>query len=510
MRILPSGPRARLVEHADPVGYAAGVRAADLPGLVDAIPAERTVLVTFDRDVPEASLRAITPLPQAGDPGSVAEIPVAYDGEDLHAVAEAVGLTPAEVIAAHAGSAYRVAFCGFSPGFAYLRGLDPRLHVPRRDTPRARVPAGSLAIAAGYSAVYPLASPGGWHLLGRTDVTLFDPDRAHPALLTPGMGVRFVPVDQVAPRDDSLWPGGSAKPPLSGWRERPASPDGAVVEILDPGPFTLMQDLGRPGLGDIAVSDSGAFDRAAHRLANRIVGNPEAAATLEAIGGGLTVKALRHCVIAVTGAQGPLTVDGRPVDRRSPLPLSPGEVVRLGTPAAGLRSYLALRGGFATPPVLGSRAHDTLSGLGPGPLESGSTFAPLAEGVPILVDHVPAPPLPTAIALRLHPGPRHDRLTDEGRAALERGEYTVAQESNRIGVRLSGPAVVLTDADPLASEGVIRGSVQVPPDGQPVVLGPDHPVTGGYPVVGVVDGNDVDRLGQAPPGTPVRFTLVGW
>lgn len=498
MRILPSGPCARLVEHDDPVGYAAGVRAAKLPGLVDAIPAERTVLVTFDREVPEASLRAITPLPRATGPGSVAEIPVAYDGEDLHAVAEAVGLTPAEVIAAHAGSAYTVAFCGFSPGFAYLRGLDPRLHVPRRDTPRPRVPAGSLAIAAGYSAVYPLASPGGWHLLGRTDVTLFDPERAHPALLTPGMGVRFVPVDHVAPRDDSPR------------RERPASPDGAVIEILDPGPLTLMQDLGRPGLGDIAVSDSGAFDRAAHRLANRIVGNPESAATLEAIGGGLTVRALRHCVIAITGAQGPLTVDGRPADRRSPLPLAPGEVVRLGIPVAGLRSYLALRGGLATPPVLGSRAHDTLSGLGPGILETDVALATLAEGGPILVDHVPAGPLASTIALRLHPGPRHDRLTDEGRAALERGEFTVGQESNRIGVRLSGPAVALTDADPLVSEGVIRGSVQVPPDGQPVVLGPDHPVTGGYPVVGVVDGDDVDRLGQAPPGTPVRFTLVGW
>lgn len=501
VRILPCGPHARLVEHHDPAGYAAGLRlaAADgaVDGLVDTVPAETTVLVRFDGSPPPDSvLSGIEPAMVPAGRAEIIEVPVLYDGEDLASVAHECRLSVDEVIAAHSAPTYRVAFCGFAPGFAYLTGGDVRLHLPRRDTPRTRVPAGSVAIAAGYSAVYPLSSPGGWHLLGRTSESIFDPTRDEPALLRPGMRVRFTP-------------GASPRVPAPTSTTRSPNPvDDPTFEVLDPGPLTLLQDLGRPGHGSIAVGQSGAFDRGALRLANRIAGNPEAGAGLESLGGGLTLRAVRHAVVVVTGATGPLFVDEAPVDRCAPVRVAPGQVLRLGTPTAGLRSTIAMRGGIQGARVLGSLATDTLAGLGPPPLTSGSLIATGEAYGDITVDHVPTSDPLATITLRLHPGPRHERLTPSARAMLAEGVFTIGVDSDRIGIRLDGPRLAVRDAEPLASEGVVRGSIQVPPDGRPVILGPDHPVTGGYPVVAVVE--QVDSLAQAAPGAPVRFTLVGW
>ena len=501
MRILPSGPRARLVEHDDPVGYATGLRAAAadgaIHGLVDTIPAETTVLIRFDgTPPPDAVLASIEARTSTAGRTDVIDIPVVYDGEDLQGVARACGLGVDDVISVHSAPTYLVAFCGFAPGFAYLTGADRRLHLPRRDTPRTRVPAGAVAIAAGYSAVYPLSSPGGWHLLGHTGESIFDPTREEPALLHPGMRVRFTPSRS------------SGVPTLVSAAPSQVSTGDAAFEVLDPGPLTLLQDLGRPGHGSIAVGQSGAFDRAALRLANRIAGNPEVAGALEALGGGLTLRALRHGVVVVTGATGPLSVDGATADRCTPLPLAPGQVLTVGPPVFGVRSIVAVRGGIEGARVLGSLSTDTLSGLGPAPLANGSLLTVGEASGAITVDHVPTSTPPSSITLRLHPGPRHERLTASARASLTEGVFTVGVDSDRIGVRLDGPRLDLREAGPLASEGVVRGAVQVPPDGRPVILGPDHPVTGGYPVVAVVE--EVEALAQAAPGVPVRFTLVGW
>lgn len=498
MRILPCGPRARLIEHDDPLGYACGLRAACeaglVDGIVDIIPAESTVLVTFDREPDLQALERVRPVAPTSMDSDTITIPVVYDGDDLDEVAHLSGLTVDEVIAVHTGATYRVAFCGFAPGFAYLTGTDPLLHLPRRDTPRARVPAGSVAIAAGYSAVYPLASPGGWHLLGRTDVRAFDPARTTPALLRPGMQVRFERAAAVADLD----------------LERPRTDRGdrPTLEVLDPGPLAVIQDLGRPGYGEIAVGESGAFDRRSHRLANRLVGNPESAAAIEALGAGLRLRALRHCVVGVAGATGRLTVDGVDVDRGAPVHLAPDQVLALGTPARGIRSVIAVRGGIDMPAVLGSLSHDTLSGLGPAPLATGTVISAREATGDVNVDYVPLPEVGSTVVLDVHPGPRSDRLSPSGRATLADTTFSVGAHSDRIGVRLDGPPVEVLDLGRLASEGVVRGSIQVPPDGQPVILGPDHPVTGGYPVVGVVA--DIDTLAQAVPGTPVRLRLVGW
>lgn len=199
-RLLPYGPSGWLVELAagDVIGYDAAVRRAADPGVAEVVPAARTVLVTLavpeDRERIGNWLAALAPdLRDATGSDAAIDIPVVYDGDDLDAVAATAGMAVDEVVERHAGGRYRCAFCGFAPGFAYLIGLDRALQLPRRPTPRTRVPAGAVAIAAEYTAVYPSASPGGWHLIGSSDAPLWDIARAAPALIRPGTIVRFVP-----------------------------------------------------------------------------------------------------------------------------------------------------------------------------------------------------------------------------------------------------------------------------------------------------------------------------
>ena len=195
-RVLPCGDRALLVEVDDVHGAVRALRAAPPAGVVEVVPGAVTVLVSHAPGTDVAALTrallALQPLPMADSAVSLVTIEVVYDGADLRDVADLTGLSAEEVVARHQAASYEVAFCGFAPGFAYLRGLDPRLVVPRLDSPRTRVPAGSVAVADAWTAVYPRESPGGWRLLGRTDAVLWNLDRASPALLTPGTRVRFV------------------------------------------------------------------------------------------------------------------------------------------------------------------------------------------------------------------------------------------------------------------------------------------------------------------------------
>lgn len=497
-RVLAMGDRAYLVECGDPLAYYAAMTAArdvgHLPGVIDVVPAAQTVLVRLSAPDPSVRsiLEALNPVAASADQGALVEIPVVYDGADLDEVTALTGLSTAEIIERHTAPTYDVAFCGFAPGFAYLRGTDPLLAVPRRDNPRTRVPAGAVALAAGYTGVYPRATPGGWQLIGRTDAELFDVTRKPPALLTPGTLVRFRAVDRIG--------GMAADDPQAHVHD-------AAIEVITSGPLTLLQDLGRPGHGAIAVGPSGAFDRAAHRLANRIVGNVEDAATLECVGGGLQLRAMTACTVAVTGAHGPINLDGSPVDRGTPLHVPAGSSLTIGHPSSGLRSYVAIRGGFNAPTVLGSLARDTMAVLGPAPIQAGELLAIGAPDSNPHVDFVPLPTIPDELTLQVVAGPRADWF-DVG--ALNTATYVVTERSDRIGLRLQGSPLLRTPqarGREVEPEGMVRGALQVPPDGQPVLLGPDHPVTGGYPVIAVVIDADLDACAQARPRTPVRFRL---
>ncbi|HEY8534741.1 MAG TPA: biotin-dependent carboxyltransferase family protein [Micromonospora sp.] len=283
-----------------------------------------------------------------------------------------------------------------------------------------------------------------------------------------------------------------------------------AIEVVRAGALTTIQDLGRRGLAHLGVPRSGALDGPAHRLANRLVGNPPDAATLETTLTGVAVRAQAPVVAAVTGAPAPVRIDGRPAPWGLPVPVPAGAVLDVGTATHGVRSYVAFAGGIAVAPVLGSRATDLLAGLGPPPLSAGDVL-PLGTPAapPALVDVVPQPAPPDELVLRLRLGPREDWFTPEALRVLARARFTVASASNRIALRTEGPALTRAIDAELPSEGVVLGAVQVPTDGRPLIFLADHPTTGGYPVVGVVPEADLAAAAQARPGTPLRFHVVG-
>lgn len=284
---------------------------------------------------------------------------------------------------------------------------------------------------------------------------------------------------------------------------------GRYVEVLRPGALSTVQDLGRPGHAHLGVPRSGALDLPAHLLANRLVGNPPDAATIETTVTGVTLIVGQAGTVAVTGAWAPVTVNGRPAGWSAPLSVPAGARINVATAARGLRCYIAFCGGVAVPAVLGSRSTDLLSGLGPPPLAAGDRI-PLGVvgGPPAPVDVAPTGTLSERITLRVVLGPRADWFTDEALRIFSTREYLVSSLSNRIGMRLDGPVLPRRVTGELRSEGMVLGAVQVPAAGRPLIFLADHPTVGGYPVIGVVRPDDLPVAAQAPPGTAVQFRSI--
>jgi biotin-dependent carboxylase-like uncharacterized protein len=284
-----------------------------------------------------------------------------------------------------------------------------------------------------------------------------------------------------------------------------------MIQVLSAGALTTVQDAGRAGHAHLGVPAAGALDGPALRLANRLVGNATTAAGLEITMTGCRLRARRTTIIAVTGAPVTrLTVDGRSVDAGVPVPVPAGAVVDVGPTRAGVRTYLAVAGGIDVPPVLGSRSSDTLSGLGPRPLRDGDVLAvgaPHGPAAPVWFTFAPEPL--TAVRLRITPGPREDWFTAAAKATLTGVTYTVSARSNRVAARLAGPRLNRLIPDELPSEGIVLGAVQVPAGGEPLVFLADHPTTGGYPVIAVVEPADLPLLAQCRPGTTVAFERAG-
>ncbi|MEU3274008.1 biotin-dependent carboxyltransferase family protein [Saccharomonospora sp. NPDC006951] len=279
------------------------------------------------------------------------------------------------------------------------------------------------------------------------------------------------------------------------------------LEVLEPGPLATVQDLGRPGLADIGVGMSGGADRGSLRLANQLVGNEEGAAAVEVTFGGFTARADEDLVVAITGAPCPITVDTRGGALNSAIRVPAGSVLRLGSPKSGMRSYVAVAGGIEVEPVLGSRSTDLLTGLGP-PLLRAGTRLPLgaAPATQPSTGSVSIPPPPSdEVTLRVLPGPRLDWFEESALETLLTGDYRVTSESNRIGIRLDGPALARVREESLPNEGIVTGALHVPPSSRPTLFLADHPVIGGYPAIAVVVSADVDKAAQARPGLRLRF-----
>ena len=511
MRFLPVNSDSFLIELAsldEALALFDTLQQAALPGIDELVPAARTVLVHFSPWFTSARrlVSAIAALPVAAGAGrSVPQISVAvrYDGEDLPELAEQLGISAAELIDAHRSQCWKVAFTGFAPGFAYMVSPGWPWQVPRRATPRTRIPAGSLGLAGEFSGIYPQASPGGWQLIGTTDTPMWDIARRPPALLQPGAEVRFVA--DAGRQVISLPP--AAEP-------TPVANADAALTIISPGLQTLWQDGGRRGQAKMGVSESGAMDKAAWRNANRLVGNAAQTPALEIACGGFAARAERDLVLAVTGADCALTLNAaHPLPLHQPFAMRAGDVLRFGPARRGVRSYLAVRGVSAPAPVLASTAFDTLAQVGPAPLRAGERIGldpqakPDSVALSVPLRELPAPG--EIVTLDIIAGPRTDWFNDSAQRLLTTQVWQVTAQSNRIGLRLAGErALTRSRQQELPSEGTCAGAIQVPASGQPVLFLNDHPLTGGYPVIAAVAPHHLDLAGQIPPGCGIRFNPI--
>jgi len=414
-----------------------------------------------------------------------------------------------EVVNRHLAADWQVAFSGFAPGFGYTVSSDPLFDVPRRSSPRTRVPAGSVALAGQFTGVYPRESPGGWQLIGRTDAAMWDIDRDPPALLSPGTLVTFERAERESTElgRSALDGSGSAAMGIGGQKR---------IEVVRPSLQLLVQDLGRFGHAALGVSASGAADRTALRDANRAVGNNPRAAVLESVGGA-ALRFLGDGVAAVAGAIGELTLTDaagvtRPIAHGAPFAVVDGDELVLGHPVDGLRYMIAVRGGILAAPALGSMASDTLSGVGPAPLAAGDVVGIGADAPHAVDPHPQARELPASgdlVTLEITLGPRDGWFTPGALQTLTGQDWTVTGRSDRVGIRLHGDtALERSVSGELPSEGAVTGAIQVPPDGQPVLFLPDHPLTGGYPIIGALTDHCLDVAGQLPPGARIRFRVV--
>ena len=521
MRFLPVSLTTLLVELADlqeTLALFASLEADPVPGIADMVPAARTLMIRFHpgATTPEALAREVATRDlsaRIAPSDKLVEIPVRYDGEDLADVAELTSLSVEEVVRRHVESEFTVAFCGFAPGFGYLVGGDPALQVPRRQSPRTRIPAGAVALAGAFSGVYPQESPGGWQIIGTTPEKMWDLSRDPPALFQPGYRVRFTDLAKRAPV--AAIPVATAKAVAAA--EAPEGPSFTVLAAPMP---ALFQDAGRFGQTGQGVSSAGALDQSAFRAANRVVGNPPNATCLEITLGGFSIAVTGRTVIGITGAPCPIEIrdaEGRVYQAETyrPMSLEPGDIVTLGQAPKGMRSYLAVRGGFDVAPVLGSTSTDTLAVVGPDPVAKGAVLkvhsntsrltAVSLEGMPAFMH----PGSNDVVTLDVVMGPRSDWFTDAGIDTLTSQLFRMTPQSNRVGIRLSGDIPLeRKDKAELPSEGTATGAIQVPHSGQPVLFLADHPLTGGYPVIATVADYHLDLAGQIPVNAHIRFRPI--
>jgi KipI family sensor histidine kinase inhibitor len=536
MRFLALGDRAIVAEFGEDLApamlqrvrtFAIAVEKTRLAGVTDVVPAFATVTVFYDAARPALEtpsphahlLRALetlakTPEPLTGDvAGAEVSIPVCYDaafGLDLTEVAKQTGLSPAAVIAMHQAGNYRVHAIGFAPGFAYLAGLPEKLHTPRLATPRPSVPAGSLGIGGGQTGVYPLETPGGWRLIGRTPLRLFDAKRTPPALLRLGDQVKFRAISREefsrAEAEHQEMDGAEkigARGDTAG--ERYLLNDTLPIIVQKPGMLTTVQDLGRRGHRAAGVPLSGAADPVAARIANFLVGNSETAAVLEITLLGPELEFVNEAIVALGGA----TFSGLPSWR--PVRVAAGTRLKLGAAHAGCRGYLAVAGGFQVESVLGSASTSLRGGFG------GHEGRALREGDVLCIgkgsrqveehwriDERVLPAYSGAPTVRVIRGRHAEEFGD----ALYAAEFKVTPQADRTGVRLSGPVLARSSTTELLSTAVAPGTIQVPPNGQPIVLLADAQTIGGYPQIAHVITVDLPLIAQLKPGDRVRFQEI--
>ncbi len=497
-----------------------------LEGVGDLVPGYSSLLVLFDnRRLQEPVLlnwlnSAIEADLLADSPGLNQSkhhvVPVQYGGDsgmDLDDLAVQLGVEPHDIVRAHTRRPFQIAFIGFLPGFAYMARFPRRRPIPRLQTPRTRVPAGSVGIAGFQTGIYPFSSPGGWRIIGRTGLKVWDHGSPNPARLAPGDTVQFVESRYEPPPQEppSIIP----------------TPTLPALEVVQTGGMGLIQDLGRSGFMHLGVGQNGAFDLGAAQRANLLVGNEPSSAVLELALGGPTLRVLRNLTIAIDGADFQCRADTVLIPPRLSWFVRAGTILRFNSGTSkppltanhGYRSYLAVSGGFDVPLVLGSRSTSLLARFGGQagrPVQSrdvlgiidprgnsGSMAGHYWLGHTSDISHKP-----NQIRFTTYTGPQAAQPTAQ-HTFIEHA-WEVAPQSDRMGLRLKSSQGIrlATTTRELASFGVVPGTIQLPHAGEPLILGPDCQTTGGYPILGVVVRADMPLIAQASPGVSLEFVPV--
>ena len=492
------------------VGIAEALRRIRLRGVRDVVSTYRSVAVYFDPleadiDILTATLESCDPAEGESHAPRRLVVPVVYGGEwgpDLGDVAAFAGCDTETLVQRHVRGDYRVFMLGFLPGFPYMAPLDPSIAAPRRPTPRVSVPAGSVGIAGSQTGIYPFDSPGGWQIIGRTPLTLFDPDRESPALFAPGDEVRF------ARADSAVLSSGAGAGRLAG-RQMPKHE--AAVTVLKPGLLTTIQDRGRWGHQHLGVPPAGPMDPVVHDLANRLVGNSADAATLEATLVGPELRLEHPIRLAITGADLAPDVNGVPIPPGMAADCTAGSILRFGRRKAGGRAYVAFAGGIDVPVVLGSRAMHVQSRMGG--IEGRMLRA--GDQLSLGAANATAPTRGTyrvaavtgGARLRVMRGPQADYFDTAAFDHLQRSRFIMSPQSNRMGYRLTGARVPAASAGEMISDATFTGGLQIPPSGEPILLMADRQTTGGYPQIAVLISADVPVAAQLLPGDWIEFEL---
>ena len=528
-RYMPFGDNGLLIEFGDVISLEVNRRVialseaiigAKIQGVEELVPTYRSLFVRYnaskisceqlvfrikdvEKTMEERSMEKV---------GRKIIIPVVYGGEygpDLTDVARFHGLTEEQVVKIHSGREYRVYMVGFVAGFPYLGEVADEIATPRLETPRLKVPAGSVGIAEKQTGIYSCEAPGGWRIIGRTPLRLFNLLKQPPVLLQLGDIVKFKPISE---KEFRITEKTSQKQPADHF---PKNKKGIkVFQVLKPGFFTTVQDLGRYGYLRYGVPISGAMDTFSLVAANLLVANNPDDACLEITLIGPELQALTETQIAITGGAASPKINGQHVPMWQTLEVQEGAVVSFGKVESGCRAYLSIRGGVDTPPLLGSRStyvrggfggingrqlktEDIIGGFDVSLLKV--EYSMPEELVPQFTDQFKA-----CVIL----GPQADMFTERGITTFLSSQYKVTLEADRMGYRLEGPIIEHKAKADIISDALLPGAVQIPKNGKPIMIMRDAQTAGGYPKIAVIITPDISTLGQAKTNDIIEFSKI--
>ncbi len=487
------------------------------PGFLDAVPAYSTLTIYYQPEllikeqvgfypVVKKWIMILLSLEERGPVtrSTLVTIPVCYDEEygiDLGEMASAQDLSKEAVISMHSQREYLTYMMGFLPGFAYMGQVADAIATPRRETPRLMVEEGSVGIAGKQTGIYPLSSPGGWQIIGRTPLTLFDPGKNDPFLFRAGDRVKFEPVSRTEFNSIKSTQVKRALPETT----KPIA-DAVVIKA---GPFSTIQDAGRFGYRSYGVPVSGAMDLQSHFIANALVGNYKNAAGIECTMGGLVIQFKKDTVVAITGA-GAAYVNHRVIQKYQPLTLYRNDQLEIRYNNDGIRTYIAVRGGIDVPLVMNSRSTYTRAGIG-SVLKKGDTLS-FGNDVRSTTGNSSVsfsfPEYTSQSVIRIMEGPEQERMQKESRDRLYAQPFALTHQCDRMGYKLQADPLKLIDPSELISTAVTIGTIQLTPNGQLVLLMSDCQTTGGYPRVAQVAAVDLPIAAQLKPGDSLRFTNI--